>query len=213
MWEGSLMQLMSDGGWVMWVLLLFSGATVAVALQRVAVLGRAGGSAAPALRRLRKLLAAGRPRRAAAEELAADGSSVGTLLAAGLSRSEGSREELEGHLESVALRELRRLNRGLAVLAAVATTAPLLGFLGTVTGMIDSFGTLVEVSLSRPDLVARGIKEALTTTAGGLMVAVPAQLLLQWLRARIERIEGELEAAANGLLDLVRRRERGVAAP
>jgi biopolymer transport protein ExbB len=199
----TLLQLMNDGGWVMWLLLLFSITTLAVTVQRALVLRRATGNAAPLLAEVSRALRAGSSRKLAASTCSRAGSAVGSLLAAGLLREESDPEALEGHLESVALRELRRLTRGLTVLAAVATTAPLLGFLGTVTGMMESFGSIVGHGMHRPDLVALGIKEALTTTAAGLIVAVPAQLLHQWLRSRVDRIEGELEAAGNGLIDLL----------
>jgi biopolymer transport protein ExbB len=189
----------------MWLLLVFSIATVAVAVQRAVILRRAAGAAAPRLAEVRRSLRANSPRRQIAASCSREGTAVGTLLAAGLLRETPEPTQLEEHLESVALHELRRLTRGLAVLAAVATTAPLLGFLGTVTGMMESFGSIVEHGMHRPDLVALGIKEALTTTAAGLIVAVPAQLALQWLRSRVEHIEGELETAANGLVDLLYR--------
>lgn len=201
--ETTLLKLMSDGGWVMWVLLGFSIATVAVAIQRALVVRRAAAPAAPALAGIVARLRRDETRQRVAEHCRRDGSAVGRLLAAGLARRDVDPQRLEQQLESIALLELRRLNQGLGVLAATAMTAPLLGFLGTVTGMMASFGNLVLHGMSHPELVALGIKEALTTTAAGLIVAVPAQLLLQALRSRIARIEGELETAANGLLDLL----------
>jgi biopolymer transport protein ExbB len=202
----TLLELMHDGGWVMWILLLFSVAAVAVGVQRALVVRRARGKAAPLLAFVGARLGRDESPLAVAESCREREGAVGRLLAAGLARAEAPDEALEAHLEAVALRELRRLGHGLAVLAAVATTAPLLGFLGTVTGMMASFGSIVDNGMARPDLVALGIKEALTTTAAGLIVAVPAQLAYQALRTRVERIEGELENAANGLLDLLHRR-------
>jgi len=94
-----------------------------------------------------------------------------------------------------------RLERGLTVLATTANVAPLLGFLGTVTGMIRSFDALAQAGLSNPGLVASGIKEALTTTAGGLAVAIPVQIAYNYFMSRIGRFVREIETAANMLLE------------
>jgi len=203
MTETTLADLMRDGGWVMWLLLAASVAVVAVSIQRGLAIRRSQGSARRLLLAVRKGLQNGQTVQELARRCTTLEGSVGRMVGAGLSRWAQGREETESHLEAVALAELRRLGRGLGVLAAVAMTAPLLGFLGTVTGMMASFGTIVDFGTSRPDLVAGGISEALTTTAAGLVVALPAQLLFQGLSARVDRIEGELEAAANGLLDLL----------
>jgi biopolymer transport protein ExbB len=96
--------------------------------------------------------------------------------------------------------ELGRLQRGLPVLATVANLAPLIGFLGTVTGMIAAFGAIELTQLTNPGLVAAGIQEALVSTAAGLSVAIPVQLALNLYRGRIDRIAGEMEAAAEELL-------------
>jgi biopolymer transport protein ExbB len=100
--------------------------------------------------------------------------------------------------------ELRRLQRGLGVLASTSVTAPLLGFLGTVTGMIASFGVLADWGTTNPALVAEGIEEALITTAAGLAVAVavPVHLIHGVLSSRVTRIVNDIEDLAHLLLDL-----------
>jgi biopolymer transport protein ExbB len=94
-----------------------------------------------------------------------------------------------------------RLERGLVVLATVANVAPLLGFLGTVTGMIKSFDALQEAGLSNPGLVAGGISEALITTAAGLSVAIPVQIAYNYFMSRINRFVRDIETATNMLLE------------
>jgi biopolymer transport protein ExbB len=103
--------------------------------------------------------------------------------------------------------ELRRLRRGLGLLVSTSVAAPLLGFLGTVTGMIESFGTMADFGTSRPDLVARGIEEALLTTAAGLAVAVPVHLVHGLLSSRVSRISAEIVSLAHLLLELREREE------
>ena len=104
--------------------------------------------------------------------------------------------------------EMGRLERWLPLLATVANVAPLLGFLGTVTGMIDSFDALAEAGLSNPALVASGIKEALTTTAAGLAVAIPVQLAYNFFMSRINRFVRDIETSANMLLETFGEMER-----
>jgi biopolymer transport protein ExbB len=197
--EGTLLQLMNEGGWVMWVLLLFSIATVAVGIERTLAIHRARIEPRPLLRQLDRLLSS-HGLTEAIQLCRRVGGPIGHMLEGGLLELPRNRERVEESMETVALADLRKLRRGLGVLVATATTAPLLGFLGTVTGMMSSFQALVDAGMSDPGLVALGIKEALTTTAGGLIVAVPAQLLHQALNARLTLLEGDLESAANHLL-------------
>jgi len=87
------------------------------------------------------------------------------------------------------------------VLATIAMVAPLLGFLGTVTGMINSFEALAAVGLNNPAAVASGISEALITTAAGLIIAIPVQMAYNYFVARVNSTVRNMEAAANLLLD------------
>jgi biopolymer transport protein ExbB len=203
--DSTLFRLMQDGGWVMWGLLVFSFTTVAVAVQRALVLRRAGGNPARLFIAVQQALLRDGSRDKAVVVCRNTGGVVASLLVAGLSRADEPQERLERVLEGAAGFELRRLGRGLGILSTVAVTAPLLGFLGTVTGMMASFQAFVEHGINNPAMVALGISEALTTTAGGLVVAIPAQLLYQALAGRLHRIEGDLEAAANFLVDVLYR--------
>ncbi len=101
-----------------------------------------------------------------------------------------------------------RLERGLAVIATVANVAPLMGFFGTVWGMIKSFDALAEAGLSNPGLVAAGISEALITTAGGLAVAIPAQLFYNYFMSRINKFIRDIETSTNMLLETFGEMER-----
>ncbi len=203
--QTTLMTWMNEGGWVMWILLGFSLATVTVAVQRWLVFRRALRPAETVLISVRDTLARAPGDRAAAARRANEHTgAVARLVESGLRRTESDPERFERYLEGIALGHLRRLRRGLPILASTAVTAPLIGFLGTVTGMMASFEALAEFGISDPTMVALGIKEALTTTAAGLIVAVPAQLLLQYFSSRLTHLESELETAGNFLLDLER---------
>ena len=108
---------------------------------------------------------------------------------------------IEKTIENAALYELDRLEKRLGVLATTANVAPMLGFLGTVAGMIKSFATLAEQGLTNPAAVAVGISEALITTATGLIIAIPAQLIYNWYTTKITRFVRDIETASNMLVE------------
>jgi biopolymer transport protein ExbB len=87
------------------------------------------------------------------------------------------------------------------VLSSSANVSPMLGFLGTVTGMIKSFATLAQAGLSNPGAVAAGISEALITTATGLFIAIPAQLGYNYFMSRINKFMRDIETASNMLME------------
>ena len=89
----------------------------------------------------------------------------------------------------------------MGVLATISNIAPLLGFLGTVSGMINSFDALARAGLSNPGLVAQGISEALITTATGLGVAIPILTSYNYFTTRCSKYVLEMETAANVLLE------------
>ncbi len=198
----TVMELMYQGGWVMWALLAFSIVSLAVAIERAVALHKAKTDLAPLIAKLRNALLRKGSTERALEVLSATPGVVARVAEAGLHRFDRPASHLERPLERRALAEIQRLNRGLGILATTATVAPLLGFLGTVTGMMSSFYALSRYGLSDPGMVALGIMEALTTTAAGLTVAVPAQLAYNFLSARVDKITHDIEAVANFLLEV-----------
>ena len=126
---------------------------------------------------------------------------VATTLKSGLLRYGKSHDEIEKAMESVALHEVSKLERGLWILATVANIAPLFGFLGTVTGMIASFEALAEVGLGNPQAVAGGISEALITTATGLMIALPVQAAYNYFNNRVSNLALDMETSSSMLLE------------
>ncbi len=197
----SLLTLMHQGGWVRWALLLFSIVALASAIERSLALRKAGTDLEPYLSRLRQSLLKTGSVAEALEVSEATPGIVPRVAETGLRRFSRSTAQLEKSLERRAQGEVQRLHRGLGILATTATTAPLLGFLGTVTGMMASFQALADLGITNPGAVAAGIKEALTTTAAGLTVAVPAQLVYSALASRVERITGDVEAVASFLIE------------
>jgi len=126
---------------------------------------------------------------------------IADTLRAGLLRFGKPQAETEKAIESVALHQVFKLERGLWVLATVANVAPLFGFLGTVTGMIKSFGVLAEVGLGNPKAVAGGIAEALITTAYGLFIALPVQAAYNYFTSRVSNFALDMETSSAMLME------------
>ena len=200
--ETKILDLMHQGGWVMWALLIFSLAALAVTLERAWALHRANADFESYGARLRKALVREKSTSKALSLSCEERGPVARVAEVGLRRFSRPAAQMEKSMERRAVRELRRLRRGMWILATTAGTAPLLGFLGTVTGMMVSFDAIANFGTANPAMVAEGIKEALTTTAAGLMVAVPAQLAYNALQVRVDRIVEEIESVASFLLEV-----------
>jgi biopolymer transport protein ExbB len=124
---------------------------------------------------------------------------IASILKTGLMRYGNPKEEIEKTMENAAMHEIARLERGLPVLSTISNLAPIIGFLGTVTGMIQSFDALAQ--LNDPGAVAQGISQALITTAGGLIVAVPTLLAYQYFTTRVNSFIREIESASAVLME------------
>lgn len=106
-------------------------------------------------------------------------------------------KSLSNALLRAANQELNRFNRGLSILDTIITLAPLLGLLGTVTGMIHAFGLLGTTELGAPTAITGGIAEALIATAFGLGIAIVSLIPFNYLNARLEEARHEIEDAAS----------------
>ena len=102
-------------------------------------------------------------------------------------------------MQAAAQAELRHLRRYLPVLDTIITLAPLLGLLGTITGMISAFGIVSEAGLGQPHAITGGIAEALIATATGLLVAIVTLISHNYFRARMEAMTGMIEERATQL--------------
>ena len=163
---GTFWKYMNEGGPVMWVLLTFSVLALAVIFERAIALRRAKINVNEFLAKVRKALIVNRSIREAVKVCEQYRGPVASIMKAGLLKYGQPKEDVEKTIENAALFEMGRLERFLVFLATVANVAPLLGFFGTVTGMIKSFDALAAAGSFQPrTAVAIGIKEALTTTA------------------------------------------------
>jgi biopolymer transport protein ExbB len=102
-------------------------------------------------------------------------------------------------MEAAAQVELQHLGAYLPILDTIITLAPLLGLLGTITGMIGAFGIVSETGLGQPNTITGGIAEALIATATGLFIAIMTLIPYNYFRARVERLATQIEEQATRL--------------
>lgn len=198
---GDLVVLFRQGGPMMYPLLVASILALTFIVERWWALRRAKINVNEFLSKVRKALLVNRDVRAAIKVCEDHKGPVASVVKAALLRYGHNKEDIEKSIESAALFESARLERGLMVLSSVANVAPMMGFLGTVAGMIRSFATLAAAGLSNPGAVAAGISEALITTATGLTIAIPAQLGYNYFMSRINKFLRDIETASNMLME------------
>jgi len=131
------------------------------------------------------------------------------ILYAGLERHEEGTDRVMKAIENQGLIEMSKLERGLVVLATLTNVAPLLGFLGTVIGMIIAFQSIEAAGEVEATLVAGGIKVALLTTAIGLIIAIPVSIGHNYFVARIDSLVIDMEESAQKMVDTLHAIEMG----
>ena len=131
------------------------------------------------------------------------GGILGRFMLAGLSRATYGTATVEASLKAALIEEEARLTKNLSSLSVLAQAAPLVGLLGTVTGMIRAFNVLSAQGEPTAALLAEGIGEALFNTAGGLFVAIPALVGYYFLAGRVDKIMGELDQRREELLGIL----------
>ncbi len=134
-------------------------------------------------------------------------SALGRILAAGLMSRGEDRESMKESIEEVGHHVVHDLNRNLNALGTIAAITPLLGLLGTVMGMIKVFTNITTVGVGNPAQLAGGISQALVTTAGGLMVAIPALLFYRYFKGKVDALVVDMEKESLKLVDVLQRRQ------
>ncbi|XDD54365.1 MotA/TolQ/ExbB proton channel family protein [Leptospira sp. WS4.C2] len=195
--EIGLVSLFVTGGWSMWPLLLSSIIAFGVILERIyffftAKLVRKGFN-----QDLQDAIEASGMNGVEEFLKANEGQRITDIIKNGMEVSQNDPEIFASGIEREAGEAMKLLEKGLTVLSAVSTIAPLVGFLGTVSGMINAFDAIANADQVNAKVVAGGIKEALITTAAGLIVAIPAMTFYQYLQGRVGFFTSEVEEAAN----------------
>jgi biopolymer transport protein ExbB len=189
-----------QGGVCMYPLLLCSVAGVAVILYKLWQLQRLSTDADPMLKAIQQYLDRGD--RAGAmgfcRSLTTPNAAVALAALEAADRGPEGMREMTQHVGTLKLAELETY---LPVLSTVVNVAPLLGFLGTVTGMIRAFNAIALAGLGEPSVVAGGIAEALITTAAGLLIAIPCSAAYNYFVTRVNRLALEMERVGQHMID------------
>jgi len=200
----SLLTLFADGGLMMYPLVLCSMISVGVMIAKFFTLRIAHRGTHRVLVDVDELVSRGDVV-GAIEVCRNTPGPASAILLAGLRRIQGKKlneGELESAISTVGTIELSFLERGLVILATIANVAPLMGFLGTVYGMVMAFAAIEAAGTVDPATVAGGIKVALLTTAAGLVIAVPVNIAYNFFVTRIDQLVADMEHGASKIMSL-----------
>ncbi len=199
-----LLTLFADGGLMMYPLVLCSLIGLGVIIAKFWTLMVAHRKTVAVIEQVEEAAMSGRLDEAAEVAATTPGPAAAILLA-GLRRIRNltlNRGELEQVISTTGAIELSFLERGLVILATIANVAPLMGFLGTVAGMIVAFESIASAGDVNPALVAGGIKVALLTTAAGLTIAIPVNIGYNYFVSRIDTLIVDMEQSTQKILNI-----------
>jgi biopolymer transport protein ExbB len=196
-------ELISKGGPLVWLLMACMGFSLVIFLERLAYYHRVGMNIGEFLAGLAALIRR-RNYAEALQECLATRVPAGRVIHAALLRHNAPREQLKEIVQEAGQLEVPRLERYLGILSAIAHAGPLIGLLGTMIGLLDSFTNLSSANgITTPAEVARGVYQSLITSALGLVVAIPAYLFYAFLSARSRSIMHDLERAGVEIVNLL----------
>ncbi len=207
----TLLQMFRDGGLFMYPLLLCSILGLAVILVKFVTLRLAKVQTSRLLDRVHSMVRGGRVDQAM-DLCANTRGPVASIVLTGLhlykERSSARAEQAITHAGRI---EMAFLEKGLVVLATISNVAPLIGFLGTVAGMIMAFGAIESAGEVEATLVAGGIKVALITTATGLAIAIPVNIAHNWFVSQIDALIVDMRQGVQSIQDMLWTVEHGSA--
>lgn len=199
----SLLSVLAKGGWLMIFIGIFSLIALGIFIERLMVLHKAKINLNAFLIKIRQYLNKQDYENALILCSNTPGP-ISNVLEKGIRLRGQSREEIKDAIESAGRAEIYQLEKGFAALATISGVAPLTGFLGTVTGMIQAFMRIQELGGNvNATVLAGGIWEALITTAAGLLVGILTLLAYNFLVTKVQRLVFELEVSSTNLLELL----------
>lgn len=199
----SLLSVLAKGGWLMIPIALFSLIAVGIFIERVMVLRKAKINLNAFLMRIRQSISK-HDYDGALVICSSTPGPISKVIERGIRLRGQSREEIKDAIESAGRAEIYQLEKGFAALATIAGVAPLTGFLGTVTGMIQAFMRIQELGGNvNATVLAGGIWEALITTAAGLVVGIATLLAYNYLVSKVQRLVFEMEVSSTNVLELL----------
>ncbi|MCD6153625.1 MAG: MotA/TolQ/ExbB proton channel family protein [Syntrophobacterales bacterium] len=201
----TLINQIKDGGPIVWPILAIGFFALILAVERTIFLRGVHTNTDQVMGKVNELALHGKWQEC--DDIVKDekGRPVYNVLKAGLGARGEERETLESVLQEAILKELPRLERFLPSLNIMGAIAPLLGLLGTVTGMISTFHVITLYGTGDPRMMSGGISEALVTTMLGLAVAIPIMLMHAFLNGRVEHIIADMEEKAVALTNIIHR--------
>ncbi len=203
----NLFEIFLKGGFIMWLILATSIVGLAVVIDRFWVLRKARINVPAFMVRIRGFIKK-KDISGAISYCMEEKSPVANIVRKGLKKYRYGHDRVKEAIENAGSQEISKLEKGLTILATVAGIAPLLGFLGTVTGMIQAFMTIQDLAgAANPSDLAGGIWEALITTAFGLIVGIPALAFYNYFLSAVKRLVGEMETVANDVVDVIQEGE------
>lgn len=199
----SILDLAMKGGWIMVVLAVLSIIAVYIFIERFIVVKRAIKIDKSFMERIREYMKEGKIESATALCHGSD-SPIARMIEKGLTRIGRPLSDINTTIENVGNVEVGKLEKGVTLLSMIASASPMIGFLGTVTGMIRAFynmsmaGNNIDI-----ELLSSGIYEAMVTTVGGLIVGIIAYVFYTIIVARIQDVVNLLEAKATEFMDVL----------
>ncbi len=198
-----IIDLVLKGGWIMAIIGVLSLIAFYIFFERYFVIGRASKEDKNFMNNIRNYITSGKLESAQAL-CVTNNSPIGRMIAKGLSRIGKPLNDINTAIENVGKLEVSRLEKNVASLATIAGAAPMLGFLGTVIGMIRAFYDMSMAGNNiNIELLSRGIYQAMITTVGGLVVGIIAYIFYNILVARIQKVVYKLEITASEFMDVL----------
>ncbi|MFY0650650.1 MAG: MotA/TolQ/ExbB proton channel family protein [Cyclobacteriaceae bacterium] len=199
----SLLELLVKGGYMMLPILLLSITAVYIFVERVMTINKAAKTPDQFLEQIKQQVLNGDI--SGAKVLCAQTATpIARMIEKGIVRIGNPLKNIEVSIENVGKIEIYKLEKNLSLLASISGAAPMIGFLGTVTGMIQAFISIAqEEGVVSPKLLSSGIYEAMITTAAGLFVGILAYLGYNFLIARVEKVIHTMEYSTIDFIDLL----------
>ena len=198
-----IFDLVLKGGWIMGIIGVLSVVAFYIFFERYFVIGRAARQDKDFMNNIRSYIHEGKLESARAL-CVTNNSPIGRMIDKVLARIGKPLNDINAAIENVGKLEVSRLEKNVAGLATIAGAAPMLGFLGTVIGMIRAFWDMSMAGNNiNIDLLARGIYQAMITTVGGLIVGIIAYIFYNILVSRIQRVVYNLEITSSEFMDVL----------
>lgn len=200
----NLFTMAQYGGWIMIVLALLLAWAVYIFIERMVVISAAGKDDKSFMDRIRDFIHDGDIDSALKLSRTAD-TPASRMIEKGITRIGRPMQDVQVAVENVGNLEVAKLEKGLVIMATIAAGAPMLGFLGTVLGMVQTFYNMAQNAsgIIEMSALSEGMYQAMVTTIGGLIVGILAMFAYNFLVARIDRVIRNLEAKTLEFMDLM----------